>query len=110
MKVLNQFIKIWQFYFCFQGEWKNNKAHGKGKFFHIDGDIFDGEWLEDKANGYGVYNHVNGAKYEGYWKDDLQHGYGKEVWADGSKYDGDYYFGKKQGKGIFYIYFSFVII
>ena len=21
---------------------KNNKAHGKGKFFHADGDIYDG--------------------------------------------------------------------
>ena len=42
-----------------------NKAHGKGKFYHVDGDIFDGEWENDKANGYGVYIHVNGAKYEG---------------------------------------------
>ena len=24
------------------GEWRNNKAHGKGKFWHIDGDIFEG--------------------------------------------------------------------
>lgn len=24
------------------GEWKKNKAHGKGKFFHIDGDVFEG--------------------------------------------------------------------
>jgi len=31
----------------------------------------------------------------------LQHGFGKEIWADGSKYEGDYYFGKKQGKGLF---------
>ena len=26
------------------GEWKENKAHGKGKFWHVDGDIFEGEW------------------------------------------------------------------
>ena len=24
------------------GEWLNNKANGKGKFYHVDGDIFDG--------------------------------------------------------------------
>jgi hypothetical protein len=63
------------------GEWMNNKAQGKGKFFHVDGDIFEGsflinnvfkgEWNEDKANGFGVYTHVNGARYEGNWKDDL---------------------------------------
>jgi len=47
------------------GEWKENKAHGKGKFWHIDGDVFEGEWKDDKANGMGTYIHVNGAKYEG---------------------------------------------
>jgi hypothetical protein len=55
----------------FTGEWKNNKAEGKGVFKHVDGDIFDGEWKEDKANGYGEYKHKNGALYKGYWKDDL---------------------------------------
>jgi hypothetical protein len=49
----------------------NNKAHGKGKFYHVDGDIFEGNWVMDKANGLGTYIHVNGAKYEGEWKDDL---------------------------------------
>lgn len=24
------------------GEWKNDKANGKGKFTHIDGDVYDG--------------------------------------------------------------------
>ena len=81
------------------GEWKNNKAEGKGKFLHVDGDTFEGEWSNDKANGWGVYLHKNGAKYEGYWKDDLQHGKGVETWTDGSKYDGYYKDGKKHGKG-----------
>jgi hypothetical protein len=47
-----------------------NKANGKGKFWHADGDIYDGTWLDDKANGHGVYTHQNGAKYEGSWKND----------------------------------------
>ena len=25
------------------GQWKNNKANGKGKFWHVDGDIFEGK-------------------------------------------------------------------
>ena len=37
------------------GEWKLNKASGKGQFIHVEGDIYDGEWENDKANGYGVY-------------------------------------------------------
>ena len=36
---------------------KDDKAHGKGTFYHVDGDIFEGHWIEDKA-----------AKYEGEWK------------------------------------------
>jgi len=89
-----------------QGEWKNNKAHGKGKFWHVDGDIFEGQWADDKANGYGVYLHVNGAKYEGQWKNDLQDGYGIETWADGSRYEGYYKEGKKHGEGNCYVRFS----
>ena len=69
----------------YEGEWLQNKAHGKGKFFHVDGDVFDGQWLDDKANGHGLYIHVNGARYEGEWKDDLQHGFGIETWSDKSK-------------------------
>lgn len=39
----------------FVGEWKNNHANGKGKFWHVDGDIFEGEWVNDKACGTGYY-------------------------------------------------------
>ena len=39
--------------------------HGKGRLVHADGDIYDGEWKADKANGRGTYIHVNGACYEG---------------------------------------------
>lgn len=45
-------------------------AHGQGRFWHADGDIYDGEWAFDKAHGYGIYTYVNGAKYEGNWVDD----------------------------------------
>lgn len=48
-----------------------NKAHGKGKFIHVDGDLYEGEWIDDKANGYGVYIHANGTRYEGNWLNDF---------------------------------------
>lgn len=53
-------------------------AHGKGMFYHVDGDVFEGTWVEDKACGFGIYTHANGAKYEGEWLNDLQHGFGVE--------------------------------
>ena len=30
------------------GDWVNNKANGKGKFFHADGDIYEG-WFDTKT-------------------------------------------------------------
>ncbi len=61
--------------------WAKGKASGKGKFTHVDGDIYDGEWKDDKANGYGVYIHAKtGARYEGYWENDMQHGSGVETY------------------------------
>jgi hypothetical protein len=26
----------------YEGEWYSNQAHGKGKFWHDDGDVFEG--------------------------------------------------------------------
>jgi hypothetical protein len=40
-----------------------SKAHGKGRFIHVEGDVYDGDWAYDKANGFGTYHHVNGAIY-----------------------------------------------
>ena len=41
----------------------NDKANGKGKFIHVDGDVYEGNWSNDKASGFGIYYHNNGAKY-----------------------------------------------
>jgi hypothetical protein len=42
-------------YITLLGEWRNNKAHGKGKFWHVDGDIFDGN-----LSSHGLIPQVNG--------------------------------------------------
>jgi hypothetical protein len=42
-------------------------ANGRGRLIHSDEDVFVGEWLNDKAHGYGTYYHMDGAKYEGFW-------------------------------------------
>ena len=48
----------------YEGWWKNNKANGRGRLIHADGDVYDGDWLEDTAHGSGIYRHLDGAKYE----------------------------------------------
>jgi len=37
------------------GEWKDNKAHGIGKFWYANGDIYGGEWNENELNGKGRF-------------------------------------------------------
>jgi len=51
--------------------WNNNKAEGKGTFWHAEGDIYIGDFMSDQANGFGVYTHVNGSRYEGQWVNDV---------------------------------------
>lgn len=53
--------------------------------------MYEGEWLDDKAHGKGVYLHKDGSSYTGEWFEDMQHGYGIEKWADGSSYEGYLY-------------------
>ena len=38
-------------------------ANGKGRLIHADGDLYEGDWKDDKAHGIGVYLHLDGAKY-----------------------------------------------
>ena len=92
-------IQIWPDGSYYKGYWENNKAEGKGEFFHSTGDFYDGDWHNNKRDGKGVYHSKNGMEYIGKWKDDLQEGEGEEIWEDGSKYVGDYKGGKKNGKG-----------
>ena len=44
--------------------------NGKGRLIHADGDVYEGEWKDDKAHGIGCYNHTDGSKYEGEWYED----------------------------------------
>ncbi len=47
-----------------------NKANGRGRLIHSDGDVYEGLWVDDKAHGYGVYSHLDGACYQGEWVND----------------------------------------
>ena len=83
----------------YKGYWENNKAEGKGEFYHKLGDIYIGNWHDNKRHGKGIYKSKNGMSYDGYWINDKPDGEGKEVWEDGNTYIGKYSKGKKNGKG-----------
>jgi hypothetical protein len=39
----------------YEGWFKGDRAHGKGRLIHTDGYIYEGDWFEDKAQGRGIY-------------------------------------------------------
>ena len=77
-----------------------DKADGRGRMTHANGDYYEGDWKADRAQGKGIFVGQE-ASYEGEWANDKQHGTGIETWANGSRYVGQFRFGKKGGKGRF---------
>ena len=39
----------------------SDKANGQGRLIHADGDVYEGDWKNDKAHGFGIYTHMDGA-------------------------------------------------
>ncbi len=64
-------VQIWPDGTKYEGYWNQNRAQGKGCFWHAEGDIYRGEFHDDKAQGFGIYTHANGSRYEGQWVNDL---------------------------------------
>ncbi len=79
-----------------EGEWKDGKPFGEGKFTYANGniiitedyyigkiiypngDVYEGKLQKGKRHGEGKMTYVNGNVYECVWKDDKKHGTGKE--------------------------------
>lgn len=90
----------------YEGEWKNDKTHGKGIIFYHDNEERDrisyhGDFKDGNIEGIGVLEWKNGSKYEGELKNDKRHGKGKIYMSNGSTYEGDWLDNLKHGRGIF---------
>ena len=35
----------------YEGDWKNNMQHGRGKYYFTDGFTYEGEWKEHQIHG-----------------------------------------------------------
>ena len=84
----------------YYGQFRNDKAWGKGRLIFKQGEEYEGDWVDNKANGFGIYKSKE-VKYEGKWKDDRQDGIGTETWSDGTSYTGEFKAGQKTGEGKF---------
>lgn len=75
---------------------------GIGKRFLFQNDVYEGEFLEDKLHGKGTYYWIRGDKYIGEWKNGLQDGVGTLIWKGaGNKYVGEWMGGLRHGKGVY---------
>jgi|TARA_B100001964_G_C13897713_1_gene450188 hypothetical protein len=83
------------------GEYKNNKAHGKGKMRYPDFTIYVGEFKNGKRHGQGTYIYNNGEIYIGEYKRDKYHGLGTYLYDNGDKYVGEHKNDKEHGQGTY---------
>src|SRR5262245_20980204 len=53
--------------FRYEGCFRNGKAHGKGTFSAVTGDVYSGDWVNGAKHGRGSYRYPDGSRYEGDW-------------------------------------------
>ena len=99
-----------QYESTYEGEYKNGKREGKGKFIHSDGSVREGVFMNGQLTGRGILTEDDGLFYEGEFVNYLCHGQGKVCFPDGGSFEGffvsnDYYTGKyisSEGETKFY--------
>ena len=75
--------------------------HGKGTYFHLNGDKYMGGFKDGKYNGQGTFTGSTGNKHVGEFKDGKPDGQGTDSLANGDKYVGGFVENKRQGLGIY---------
>lgn len=83
----------------YEGETRDGKMHGTGKYTWADGTYYEGEFADGNFNGFGKRVDSSGDVYEGQWKDDKRTGKGRITWSNGDTYEGDWKDGKRCGRG-----------
>jgi hypothetical protein len=81
-------------------EWKDGKAHGRGKQEWPSGNIYEGNFSNGMKEGTGVCRLANGNIYEGNWRNGNKDGTGVLRSAEGVIYDGGYKNGLREGRGV----------
>ncbi|TMW59930.1 hypothetical protein Poli38472_004999 [Pythium oligandrum] len=79
----------------YEGQWRDGRMHGEGKYTRIDGGFYEGTWVDGLAHGIGKeVSMVTGEVYEGNWKKGQRHGEGsvirngkrrKGLWENGQR-------------------------
>jgi hypothetical protein len=85
----------------YEGYFKDDLPHFKGKIYFDNGDFYVGEFEQGKMQGQGTYYSGFGkSTFRGRFAGDLMEGEGEEHWSDGTLYRGSFAKGMKHGRGI----------
>jgi len=82
----------------YEGEFKNNKFHGKGHLINF-GEIYEGDFFEGAKSGTGKIFYKNGEKFEGQMKDNMRTGLGKLYQKNGEIFEGNFENDIRKGEG-----------
>ena len=82
----------------YTGEMKYSRAHGKGVLKSY-GTVYEGEFIEQKYHGKGKFTDQHGNTYTGDFKDGKFHGEGSYITKDGREYQGEFIEGQFTGQG-----------
>ena len=95
------------YFFTYDGEFKQGKEHGHGRQVCLDG-TFDCDFVEGQAKGYGKVYWPEGDVYEGEI-DVMPEGLGKLTYVNGDVYEGEFKNGFPDGKGTMTYYDGSVV-
>jgi len=51
----------------YEGEWKDDNWHGRGKLTSADGRVREGNWLDHKRDGEHIFQTAIGLKFKEMW-------------------------------------------
>eukprot|EP01032_Pedospumella_encystans_P020483 gene20483-23267_t len=88
-----------EYFYSYDGEWKNGRMHGNGTYLFRDGKTYEGRFQNGHIEGEGTAYYPGGQKYVGEWQKGRYEGKGETFMLGGSKYVGDFEFGRRHGQG-----------
>lgn len=83
----------------YEGEFKDNVFHGKGKYQWGNKKQYVGDWLNGMMDGEGVFTWKDGRVFKGKYKLDKRNGFGIMEWSDGRTWRGNWKDEKQDGVG-----------
>lgn len=83
------------------GYWLRDKKYKKGFYYTNNFQlVYEGEFENDKIHGRGRYYYNKFTYYDGYFNNNLKHGKGVYDWRGKTRWEGEFYKDKFNGKGV----------